>query len=99
MQATQSVSLPFSLGEIMKFWKFYGSYKKSLVLVIGGALLAAGLEIVFPMIVRHMLSVVLPARDIGELWREGAFLFMLYCVFLQFCIDTILFILLQRFGM
>ena len=64
----------------MKFWKFYGPYKKSLVLVIGGALLAAGLEIVFPMIVRHMLSVVLPARDIGELWREGAFLFMLYCV-------------------
>ena len=51
-----------------------------LVFVIAGSLISAGVEITFPMIVRHILGTVLPARDMDGLWREGGLLFALYCV-------------------
>jgi len=64
----------------MSLLKFYKPYKKMLVFVIAGSLISAGVEITFPMIVRHILGTVLPARDMDGLWREGGLLFALYCV-------------------
>lgn len=64
----------------MSLLKFYKPYKKMLVFVIAGSLISAGVEITFPMIVRHILGTVLPARDMDGLWREGGLLFSLYCV-------------------
>ena len=62
----------------MDLFQFYKPYKKSLAFVIAGALLTAGMEVTFPMIVRHILGVVLPARDMQSLLYEGAGLLGLY---------------------
>ena len=72
----------------MDLFQFYKPYKKSLAFVIAGALLTAGMEVTFPMIVRHILGVVLPTRDMQSLLYEGAGLLGLYllCLGITYCV-------------
>ena len=55
------------LEMIKEFTKYYRPYMKTLYAVILGSLLAAGLDLIFPMAVRYVLNIVLPEKGIDKL--------------------------------
>ena len=63
---------------IGNFARYYKPYKLTLYAVILGSLLAAGLDLIFPMAVRYVLNVVVPQKDIGDLMFYTGALFILY---------------------
>lgn len=63
-----------------RFGMCYAPYYKSLIFVIMASVMTAGLEITFPMIVRHILEVILPARDVVRLGAAAALLLGMYAV-------------------
>lgn len=63
-----------------RFGMCYAPYYKSLIFVIMASVVTAGLEITFPMIVRHILEVILPARDVVRLGAAAALLLGMYAV-------------------
>ena len=56
--------------------------------VVIGSVLTAGMEITFPMIVRYILEVILPAQNMILLAHTAALLFLLYvvCMVISFCV-------------
>jgi ATP-binding cassette subfamily B protein len=66
------------LKMIKKFAKYYQPYMTTLYAVIIGSLLAAGLDLIFPMAVRYVLNIVLPQKDIDSLLFYSIALSILY---------------------
>lgn len=59
---------------------YYRPYKKTLAAVLGISLLTSGLDLLFPVLVRHILSTELPQKDVEGLLRLSILLFVLYCL-------------------
>lgn len=57
---------------------YYKPYKKIVLLVVFGSLVNAGLELLFPLVLRHVMNVVLPQADIRTLIYAAAILLGLY---------------------
>lgn len=73
---------------LQRLWACYAPYRKTLVAVVIGSVLTAGMEITFPMIVRYILEVILPAQNMILLAHTAALLFLLYvvCMVISFCV-------------
>ena len=71
-----------------RLWACYTPYRKTLISVVIGSVLTAGMEITFPMIVRYILEVILPAQNMILLAHTAALLFLLYviCLVISFCV-------------
>lgn len=63
---------------IKNFTNYYRPYRKTLYAVIIGSLIAAGLDLIFPMAVRYVLNVVLPLKEIENLLFYSIVLALLY---------------------
>ena len=63
---------------IKNFAKYYKPYCKTLYAVIIGSLIAAGLDLIFPMAVRYVLNGVLPRKEIELLLFYATVLALLY---------------------
>lgn len=63
---------------IKNFAKYYKPYCKTLYAVIIGSLIAAGLDLIFPMAVRYVLNGVLPRKEIEVLLLYATVLALLY---------------------
>lgn len=61
-----------------ELWSYYRPYRGTLVLVIVGSLVGAGLEISFPMLIRHILEEILPQGDMAGLAQWAGILLGLY---------------------
>ena len=59
---------------------YYRPYRRKLMGLLVLSLLTAALELVFPVLVRHILDVELPAKDINNIFRMIGILFVLYCI-------------------
>lgn len=60
------------------FLKYYKPYKSIVLLVIIGSLATACLELVFPVMVRHILNDQLPRKDLGQILSWAGVLCILY---------------------
>lgn len=63
---------------IRKFMCYYQPYKMLLAGVITGTFTIAGLDLIFPVVVRSLINEILPKRDMYELIRGAVILFILY---------------------
>jgi len=63
---------------IGNFTRYYKPYKLTLYAVVIGSLLAAGLDLIFPMAVRYVLNVVVPQKEIENLIFYSVALVFLY---------------------
>lgn len=63
---------------IHNFLHYYKPYKSILYGVVIGSLVAALLDLVFPMLVRQILNEVLPQKNIDRLLHDTGILFILY---------------------
>lgn len=63
---------------IGNFTRYYKPYKLTLYAVVIGSLLAAGLDLIFPMAVRYVLNVVVPQQNMGTSYSIRALL--LFCI-------------------
>ena len=63
---------------IINFLKYYQPYKKILFGVIIGSLTVAILELIFPLLIRHILNEVLPQKDLSALFKDAGVLLVLY---------------------
>ena len=63
-----------------QFLSYYKPYKITLLLVILGAFITSGLDLVFPMMVRQIIRDALPSHDIDLLLYLGGILFVLYAL-------------------
>ena len=63
---------------IHNFLHYYKPYKSILYGVVIGSLVAAVLELVFPMLVRQILNEVLPQKNTDRLLHDTGILFILY---------------------
>lgn len=61
-----------------RFLPYYQPYRAVVLLTITGSLLTAGLDLVFPLLVRHILDSVLPAQELRALFVWTAALLALY---------------------
>ena len=62
------------------FIRYYQPYKYLLGLIILGSLITAALDLLFPAIVRQIINVELPHKDISVLFNYAALLLVLYCI-------------------
>lgn len=65
---------------LKEFFRYYGPYKRIFWGVIFGSCLAALLDLIFPILVRHVLNVELPAKNMVGMIQWIGVLFILYCV-------------------
>lgn len=63
-----------------KYFHYYKPYKWILIGIMLGSCLAALLDLVFPYMVKHLLSVEIPAKNINTLFDWAAMLLLLYLV-------------------
>ena len=63
---------------LKKFFHYYRPYKYILLLVMFGSCFSALMELVFPYIVRRMLNVEIPLKNIDELLYWAGILLGLY---------------------
>lgn len=63
---------------IYNFLHYYKPYKRILYCVVIGSLVAALLDLIFPMMVRQILNEVLPQKNINRLLQDSGVLFILY---------------------
>lgn len=63
-----------------KYLHYYKPYKWILIGIMLGSCLAALLDLVFPYMVKHLLSVEIPAKNIASLGDWAALLLLLYLV-------------------
>lgn len=59
---------------------YYKPYRRILFAMFFLSLLTAALELVFPILVRHILDVELPEKNLGKIFRMIGILFVMYCV-------------------
>ncbi|MGM9520757.1 MAG: ABC transporter transmembrane domain-containing protein, partial [Phascolarctobacterium sp.] len=60
------------------FLQYYKPYKKILLLLIVGSLVRAGLELLFPYLVKQLLEQQIPLTNISLLWQWAVILLALY---------------------
>ena len=60
---------------IKKFIPYYKPHKHLLIIDLSCALLASGLELVFPGILKHFIDEILPLKQINYIYLFGAVLF------------------------
>ena len=65
---------------ITRFMKYYKPYMKILVWVIIGTFAMAGLDLIFPIVVRNLINQVLPDKDMHRLLLGSAVLLVLYII-------------------
>ena len=65
---------------IKRFMQYYRPYMKILVMVILGTFAMAGLDLIFPMVVRNLINEVLPEKDMHKLLLGSAILLVLYII-------------------
>lgn len=65
---------------IKLIYSYYKPYRGVLALVLFLSLLTAALDLVFPVLVRHILNTELPQKDVQGMLHILAILFVLYCV-------------------
>ena len=65
---------------ITRFMKYYKPYMKILVWVIIGTFAMAGLDLIFPIVVRNLINQVLPEKDMHRLLWGSAILLVLYII-------------------
>ena len=70
---------------IRRFMKYYRPYMHILIWVILGTFAMAGLDLIFPVVVRELIHDVLPAGDMHRLFISSGILLVLY--FLNFAIQ------------
>ncbi len=63
---------------ISRFLPYYRPYRIILIGVIVGTFLTAGLDLLFPIVVRELINRVLPAGDLEALWMGAGVLVVLY---------------------
>lgn len=63
---------------VYNFLHYYKPYKRILYGVVIGSLVAALLDLIFPMMVRQILNEVLPQKNINRLLQDSGVLFILY---------------------
>ena len=63
---------------IISFLKYYQPYKKVLYSIIFGSLIVGLMDLIFPMMVRQILSEVLPNKNVNKLLYDAGFLLLLY---------------------
>ena len=61
-------------------FSYYKPYRKTLCALFFLSLFTAVLDLVFPMLVRHILDVELPGKNTESIFRMVGILFALYCV-------------------
>lgn len=65
---------------IKNFLHYYQPYKMTLTVVILGALAGAGLDLLFPMAIRYILNIVIPEKNLYDLFLYSAILGGLYLI-------------------
>ena len=65
---------------IKLIYSYYKPYRGVLALVLFLSLLTAVLDLVFPVLVRHILNTELPQKDVQGMLHILAILFVLYCM-------------------
>lgn len=60
--------------------RYYRPYIKILIWVIIGTFAMAGLDLIFPIVVRNLINQVLPAKDMQRLFIGSAVLLVLYII-------------------
>ena len=80
------------------FIHYYQPYKYILGSVIIGSLITAALDLVFPAIVRQIIDVEVPHKEISVLFNYAALLLVLYCIntLILYCLN---YFLVFIFGM
>lgn len=63
---------------IKNFMRYYKPYMKLLTGVVTGTFAMAGLDLIFPVMVRNLINEVLPAKDMRALFTGAAVLLVLY---------------------
>ncbi|MDY4473110.1 MAG: ABC transporter transmembrane domain-containing protein, partial [Dialister sp.] len=63
---------------IRRFMKYYRPYMHILIWVIVGTFVMAGLDLIFPVVVRELIHDVLPAGDMHRLFIGAGILLVLY---------------------
>ena len=63
---------------IRRFMKYYRPYMHILIWVIVGTFVMAGLDLIFPVVVRELIHDVLPAGDMHRLFIGSGILLVLY---------------------
>ncbi len=59
---------------------YYKPYRRTIWALLFLSLFSAALDLVFPMLVRHIMDVELPGKNIENIFRMIVILFVLYCV-------------------
>ena len=59
---------------------YYKPYRRTVWALLFLSLFSAALDLVFPMLVRHIMDVELPGKNIENIFRMIVILFVLYCV-------------------
>ena len=59
---------------------YYKPYRKKILAMLFLSLMVAALDLVFPIIVRHILNVELPQKNIGRIFQMIGLLFVMYCI-------------------
>lgn len=60
------------------FFKYYKPHKVLLALIIAGSFFTAGMELLFPLIVRHLMNIAIPQHAADELFLWAGVLLALY---------------------
>ncbi|MBN1686301.1 MAG: ABC transporter ATP-binding protein [Spirochaetales bacterium] len=77
-ESKESLTKGASLALLKRFARYYRPHLKLFALDMVCSFFIAGLQLLFPVITRHIVGVVIPARDLrGLLWLSGA-LVLLY---------------------
>ncbi|HBX74681.1 MAG TPA: thiamine ABC transporter permease, partial [Acidaminococcaceae bacterium] len=59
---------------------YYKPYRRTMGALLFLSFFTAVLDLVFPMLVRHIMDVELPGKNIENIFRMIGILFALYCV-------------------
>lgn len=65
---------------IKRFMRYYKPYMTILIGVIIGTFVMAGLDLIFPIVVRNLINEVLPVKDMHRLVMGSAALLVLYII-------------------
>ena len=65
---------------LKSLFTYYKPYRRTVWALLLLSLFSAALDLVFPMLVRHIMDVELPGKNIENIFRMIVILFVLYCV-------------------
>lgn len=80
------------MEKLRKFFSYYKSYKKWIILDLGCAAMSSLICITFPVIVDFMISIVLPKKMVG------VFVALIITVFMAYCLNAVFLYLIGFIG-